>query len=708
MWSFRDSSVIILLNVEKRMNNKEVAFVEFKNKLKNKSSIDSEFKKVLISTIEKNIENIEVVAKKIKIDTKFYIIFIKHNNLDKINDIKRDNIYYKSFLQLKKHNLIHKSSSGFFPKNLKLVSINPNPKSFLLSDFSILDKFKEFKDTLVSNLEANQNTLQNLYIYLRFLHNPVFSFRQLAKIAFEDIICLNKKKAILIIYESLLNIDINSKYDMFYKIFIFDEEISRIIYKIKNDRENIALQCNIILDKKELFFKKVKELEKKSKKVLQENISNSINAINLARQNYYIFNSSTIEASIINRNISSVYLSLSEISNLFPNKIDEILLKSEKLKLEIVQNKANTVNSTILNSNSYLLKDFEELSNLLKAKNATKIMINKTKEELSNFVQKETYLHNKLQLTYILHLIEKLEKNELRLSSFQGYVYLINKHLFSMVEDLADIKYFEFQNILNRLEANIYKKSSKIKIRNRIRHFFNFDNKLEFKFPIESFFYPKSLVFDNEIDNILHAIENDFNKNNDIKRLGKIKKFEFLQKKATLLLAFYSGLRKNELRTRLLDDVTLFDNKLVIDVNYKGLAKINLKLKTRSAKRRVEVFINNTIHYKIISDFINLRNKINKQSKNLFLEVSNNKIYSKIASEDIIVELTQHIKNITSRYCTFHSLRHSFATYQLKELLKNKLDYPYAIIQLSMMMGHETPEITISNYIHFDFLRLQN
>ena len=332
------------------MNNKEVAFVEFKNKLKNKSSIDSEFKKVLISTIEKNIENIEVVAKKIKIDTKFYIIFIKHNNLDKINDIKRDNIYYKSFLQLKKHNLIHKSSSGFFPKNLKLVSINPNPKSFLLSDFSILDKFKEFKDTLVSNLEANQNTLQNLYIYLRFLHNPVFSFRQLAKIAFEDIICLNEKKAILIIYESLLNIDITSKYDMFYKIFIFDEEISRIIYKIKNDRENIALQCNIILDKKELFFKKVKELEKKSKKVLQENISNSINAINLARQNYYIFNSCTIEASIINRNISSVYLSLSDISNLFPNKIDEILLKSEKLKLEIVLNKVNTVNSTILNS----------------------------------------------------------------------------------------------------------------------------------------------------------------------------------------------------------------------------------------------------------------------------------------------------------------------------------------------------------------------
>ena len=234
---------------------KEKALDEFKNKLKSKAFIDSEFKKVLISTIEKNFEEIEVVTKKIKFNTKFYTIFIKDNNLDKINDVKKDNLYYKCFLQLKKHNLIHKSSSGFFPKNLKLVSINPNPKSFLLSDFTILDKFVEFKNSLTLELVSNKNVIQNVYTYLRFLHNPVFSFRQLAKIGFEDIICLNKKKAILIIYESLLNIDITSKYDMFYKIFIFDEEISRIIYKIKNDRENIALQCNIILDKKELFFR---------------------------------------------------------------------------------------------------------------------------------------------------------------------------------------------------------------------------------------------------------------------------------------------------------------------------------------------------------------------------------------------------------------------------------------------------------------------
>lgn len=334
---------------------KEKALLEFKNKLKNKAFIDSEFKKVIISTIEANLEEIEVIAKQIKIDTKFYIIFIKHNNLDKIHDIKKDNLYYKSFIQLKKYNLIHKSSSGFFPKNLKLVSINPNPKSFLLTDFSKIDKFSKFKDKLMQDLKSNINTIQNLYTYLRFLHNPVFSFRQLAKIELEDIISLDEEKSILIIYENLLENDTLNKYEKFYKIYIFDKEISKTIFNLKKHYETISLQSNIKLNNNELIFKNIKEFEKKSKNTIKENISHSINIINLARQNYYIFNSSSIESSIINRNISSVYLSLLEIDALFPNKIDKTILKYEKKKLEIVQKKAAIENSIILNSNNYLL-----------------------------------------------------------------------------------------------------------------------------------------------------------------------------------------------------------------------------------------------------------------------------------------------------------------------------------------------------------------
>ena len=90
----------------------------------------------------------------------------------------------------------------------------------------------------------------------------------------------------------------------------------------------------------------------------------------------------------------------------------------------------------------------------------------------------------------------------------------------------------------------------------------------------------------------------------------------------------------------------------------------------------------------------------------MFLEVSNNKIYSKLTSENIIDEINKHIKNITSRYCTFHSLRHSFATYKVDEILKHSTNNPYDLIELSMIMGHETPKITLNSYVHYDLIGL--
>lgn len=53
-----------------------------------------------------------------------------------------------------------------------------------------------------------------------------------------------------------------------------------------------------------------------------------------------------------------------------------------------------------------------------------------------------------------------------------------------------------------------------------------------------------------------------------------------------------------------------------------------------------------------------------------------------------------------------HSLRHSFATYQLKKILEEIDDYPYAMLKLSMMMGHSSYDATLDNYIHYDFIRL--
>jgi len=71
------------------------------------------------------------------------------------------------------------------------------------------------------------------------------------------------------------------------------------------------------------------------------------------------------------------------------------------------------------------------------------------------------------------------------------------------------------------------------------------------------------------------------------------------------------------------------------------------------------------------------------------------------------VYLNKVIKDNTKRYTTFHSLRHSFATYRLKDILDDNITVQtYNFIELSMQMGHQTPEMTINKYVHNDLLEL--
>ena len=86
----------------------------------------------------------------------------------------------------------------------------------------------------------------------------------------------------------------------------------------------------------------------------------------------------------------------------------------------------------------------------------------------------------------------------------------------------------------------------------------------------------------------------------------------------------------------MLKDIYLFDNKLCIDVNKKGLTLLKMKLKTKSAKRRVEVFIEDDLHLSLIINFLNKRENLKKNSKFLFLDSSENSIYTKCINEEYV------------------------------------------------------------------------
>ena len=682
----------------------------FKEALSKHKSLDKDFIEVFLETIDENKDKLKIVANKLKLDTDFYDLFISHNKLDEesiIHEIvKKDNKYYKNFLKLKKYKIIHNQSSGFYPKNIMLVSTNPNPRSFLLSDFSLIDKFdvrkKSLEDDLIDN---NENMLLNIYYYLRYFHLPSFSIIELKNIKIEDIFIIDENKSFVILYKDTSIIrDVVKDSDMYYETVLFDSTITKALTNIKKYTSGI-------------LFQNVENFEELIKKQLRIDFDGSVYNIKLAKENYYIFNNSSLEYNLINKNILSVNLSLAEINTMYPNILDERLLIIEKERIKEASKKVST-----LKENKHSRFDISDLIEFMKImrnsanKNisledkADSFNLNKSIDdaniELEFLIKSDE--SNKIYYAYLMKLLEELKNKNIVISSFRSYVWIINKHIFRTIENIRDIKFNEIQKIIYNLEDS-YKLKSKIKIIDRIKHFFNFCGKNDIvKIPIGGMFYPKSFIFKEEIDPILNRIEQNFIEKNQVDRFGRVNKYKLLQKKALLLIAFYSGLRKDELRTRLFKDVNLFVNKLVIDVNTIGPNILKTTLKTKNARRRVETFIDDSKHLKIIDDFLKLRMEIekNRTIKFLFLATNKTTILIKPIHETYINDISISIKEVVDRYVSFHSLRHSFATYQFKKMLEEIDEYPYAMLQLAMMMGHSHYNTTLDSYIHYDFIRL--
>ena len=183
-----------------------------------------------------------------------------------------------------------------------------------------------------------------------------------------------------------------------------------------------------------------------------------------------------------------------------------------------------------------------------------------------------------------------------------------------------------------------------------------------------------------------------------------------------LILLYYSGLRKTELRTRLVIDIKRIgsSNEFTIDVNSEGFKEAaassresELKMKTLNAKRRVRFSITNKKHQEMVIKYLNWIEK--HKYKFLFPLISEKNLILKkdVCKDSFFSELSLLLQKHTKRYTPLHSLRHTFATkYFLENIkLKNFQDIMY---ELANIMGHSDPETTIYNYIHFDLLNLPN
>lgn len=679
------------------------AFLYFKDVFK-KISENKMYKDLVTKTIEIHIESIKIVKNRFVCDRKFYdqlIEHIKQNHSQLFNrkkEVQLDNKMYKLFNALKRKRYIHKNSA-YFPKSLMLFSINPNPFNILNTDFSRLDTYtKAIRD--ITDRKNEYITLETLYIYLRLFNKYLFSSKMLEKLTFDDVLIFSPNQSILVIYFNFLLDSTSSSYDL-YKTVVLDTIASNMCHTLKEKFHN---PNELVFDNIERYEQLLANYKETYLPLISMNIMKALN------KTYNAFSQDTIHSTLNSKTVQTVPLSLTEINKLYPNVISQAKLQQENIYLKAAIKRAEDVKkipSSFDDDNGFELYALISIENIMKYKDK-KFPLKKITaaiKEIDNEIKYPSFKSHLYIYTYIRHLLEKLLADEIKLNTFKTYLYTLNKHLFLMVEDINNIQSYELQTIMERFENYDYKKNSINNINTILNSFFSYVQLKGFKIDISALLYPKSLVFKEELDSILNLL--DFSNGLEYKNVTDKIRYIKIQNKAILLLAFYSGLRKNELRSRQLKDLYFIDNDIYLDVNADGMKNLSLSLKTSNAKRRVQLMIDNMEHLAIVKEWMDLRLKLKQKSKYLFLKIENKKIFSKVVEEKIFDSITAVIKQVTQRYTTFHSLRHSFATYRLKNILRKvNNNKAYDLLELSIEMGHQSPQMTANKYLHYNLLEI--
>jgi len=671
--------------VSTEYNHDPLAILE--KKMKGKRGLDAAVRKMFINSL-RGYDSLKVVKGKPVLNTEFYRHFIKSNKIDDQNN-SDENGLYKFFSKLKKYGLVHQSSA-FYPKKLSIISINPNVTSLHKVGLSHIDSYIAGRHSLYHN-DINGKRLQDAYIDLRLYQASPLYASDLMQLKYQDIIVLNDEFALLYLeHQNLLKTDLPT-----YKLVaIYGKELIEAISECAHSTSSKVFPKAIDYEKLLL------EHRRKRYGTL------SISAIRMTGMNNRLFYNSPLHMTIMSSPSATSPTTLAEVEALYPGSVPKHLMEVESNRIKAALSRPDSEDGVLESDRElFSIEEFGKLQELIKSKTRSeaRAKITAAKSELKKYLR-DTKVSNHIRLiaSYLLYLLERYDhKEKMALGTLKGYIGLLNKHLFLKVENLSIIQSHELTSLINDLERLQYKHKSILKIRALIRNFFYRANIRSGSIKaIHVNAYPKSLILDTEIDAALDILDKKI-------RAGRTKlrrriKFRLLQLQTILLVGFYTGLRKSELRSRLLEDFYFYDNKLFVDVNSKGLKKLGLALKTSNAKRRVCATIDNETHLEIIKSFLSLRQSIENRCPFLFLRISkDNTIRSKAIDESIFDDLTTILQELTARYVSFHSLRHSYATYEVKKILDTTSVDPYLLMDLAVRMGHESPMTTLKVYTHF-------
>lgn len=671
----------------------------FEKKLKKVSSIPAANKNALIKNIRNKGSVLKTVKDKLVISAVLVTDIIKSENLN-AKTPEENKIWKKLFQICHKKGLIHKRSSHF-SIGLSIVSINPNVPSLYTISLSYMDNYIDNCAVLYNGIDELSLEDKNKVAYrdLRLYQSMPLSANELARVNTKDITFVNQITALLYVKQTQLVMTSIQNYTL---IKVSGRKLVNILKENLDNNIKFPFSGNEIKNDFSSYQKDRYE-------------SLHISAIKMISRNLLVLSSTPAQAVMAYDRTTVSKLTLSELNVLHPNKVPEHLLVQEVERVLYARARPDyDKESDEKEASAFSIKDLDKLQNLMKTKTSSEFRnkIVAVKNELLKYeANKDSIAHGKLIISYIVWLLERVEqKKKMAVSTFKGYVGLLEKHLFSNVEDLSQLQSSELDKIIDGLYRQQYKGKSIRKIRALITVFFKHHEQNPNMAHIDTSSVPKSLIFKHELTQVLEYIANAVGQGTV--RQGKNARFYMLEIQALVILAFYTGLRKSELRSRQLEDISIYGNKIYVDVNTDGLKKLGLKLKTSNAKRRVSTIITDIEHLQILHDFFTMRDKVGNKSKFLFLQVKQTEVLhddvthtkyavkSKALPEIEFDNVTVILQSLTGRYVTFHSFRHSYASYEVKKILENPSADPHQLIDLAVKMGHESPETTLRVYTH--------
>jgi len=656
-----------------------------------------EFIKLLREDYKNNL--LKIRNDKIKIDYDFLIKMSK-KGIFKKNSFET----HKLIKKLKKERLID-SKSKVYPKNIKFFSANPLHNVFLDINLNKVEKILQIRDELLKNINSFNDDIE-LYIYLRLFSLNRIKPKYILQIDRNSFFSLNDKLSILVI------LDKQGKYTHI-EIFFLDNYLSKIFKDAyKQKIENIFDAIDHIFEKNLDFYEKEKEdfLKKNNLK-----LTDCYKAVDFE----YMLNNSPLELTLKNYSLHPK-ITLKELDYLFPNRLPKELIKIEEknynMFYNLIDDEKEILSAEDKDIDELLVKPFEILEEL------KKISIN-NKKDITFFLDKKyKFIERHLKkdkffdqiLVYIREeLFKRADKrftdDPIKIKTLREYINVLFNYCFNILlkyEEINEIVVLEIDQIL---ENSNFTEKTKKKYKEIINRFFV--KYSEFSFESSSIIdIRRSIVFEDEFNQFINMVLKKDKRRFENENYKMVKR---LMRATFAILLYNSGLRKNELRSRLERDIIkIGENEYIIYVDNEGFKKaekfgnkFQFSLKTKNAKRKVRIKIKNEKYNQIVSKYYEW---ITKNNFTFFFPLITEKrlLKKRVAKESFFNELSDFLKNVTKRHAPLHSLRHSFATFYLFNKLKNRKHEKFLMFELSNIMGHADIQTTLKNYLHLDVIKV--